>query len=60
MCGPGPLSDGAGNPPDGFDNPFDSGSIGRTGPMTALYVSSEGVRLELVRLPERPDLVPCR
>lgn len=58
--GPGPLSDGSGNPPPGFGNPFDRGSIARTGIDTAVFVSSGGVRLELVRLDRRPDLVPCR
>ena len=58
--GPGPLSDGAGNPPPGFDDPFDRGSITRTGNDAAVFVSSSGVRLELARLDNRPHLVPCR
>lgn len=58
--GPGPLSDGSGNPPPGFGNPFDRGSITRTSHDTAVFVSSDGVRLELARLDGRPDLVPCR
>lgn len=59
-AGPGPLSDGSGNPPPGFGNPFDRGSIARTGNDTALFVSSQGVRLDLVRLVNRPDVPPCR
>lgn len=58
--GPGPLSDGSGNPPPGFGNPFDHGSIARTSVDAAVFVSSGGVRVELVRLDRRPDIVPCR
>jgi hypothetical protein len=58
--GPGPLSDGSGNPPAGFGNPFLRGTIARTGDDSAAYVSSGGVRVVLVRLDRRPDLEPCR
>lgn len=58
--GPEPLNDGAGNPPDGFGNPFDDGTMQRTGSSTAVFVSSQGVRLELARLPARPNIEPCR
>lgn len=58
--GPGPLSHGSGNPPPGFEDPFDRGTITRTDDDTAVYVSSAGVRLELARLAARPDLIPCR
>lgn len=59
--GPGPMSDESGGSPPGFDDPFDRGSISRSGIDTATFVSSAGVRLDLVRLDSRPDLgVPCR
>lgn len=57
--GPGPLSDGSGNPPAGFGNPFDTGWIARTGDDTAAYQSSGGVPLFLQRLGEKPDDPPC-
>jgi hypothetical protein len=57
--GPGPLAEGLG-PPDGFGDPSDNGTIARTGPWTALYISGQDMRLELTRLDQRPDLVPCR
>lgn len=59
--GPGPMSDESGGSPPGFGDPFDHGTIARTGAFTATFVSSTGVRLDLVRLLGRPDLgVPCR
>jgi hypothetical protein len=44
----------------GFDSPFDRGTIARTGPLRAVFVSSVGTPLELSRLLERPDHVTCR
>jgi hypothetical protein len=58
VVGPERLADDLG-PPDGFGDPFDRGSIARTGLLTAVYVSSEDVRVDLVRLGERPDPPPC-
>ena len=58
--GPGQLSDGSGNPPPGFDKPFDRGSITLVSSDAAVFVSRRGIRIELVRLDNRPDLVPCR
>ena len=57
--GPGPLDDGAGNPPPGFGNPSDEGSIVRLDADRATYRSSEGVVLDLARLDERPDRGMC-
>ena len=57
--GPGPLSDGAGNPPPGFGNPSDTGWIARTGQDTASYQSSGGVPLFLRRLDQPPEADIC-
>ena len=56
--GPGPVADELGAPA-GFGDPFDNGTIARTSTWTAVYISSEDVRLELTRLDERPDVLPC-
>ena len=57
--GPGPLDDGSGNPPPGFGNPTDQGTIVRIDSERAVYRSSEGVFLTLKRLNQRPDVEPC-
>lgn len=57
--GPGPLSDGSGNPPPGFSNPTDQGTIRRTGIDSALYVSSQGIPLELRRVEGSPPPFIC-
>jgi len=40
--GPGPPDDGSGNPPAGFDNPFDHGTMRLTSGDIAEYRSSAG------------------
>jgi hypothetical protein len=59
VTGPGPLDDGAGNPPPGFGNPFDEGTISRLDVERATYRSSRGVVLNLERRDERPDAGAC-
>ncbi len=46
----GRTSDGQGNPPPGYDNPFDSGTIRLLPDGAAEYTSSRGVRLSLERV----------
>ena len=53
--GPGPLDDGAGNPPPGFGNPFDQGTMVRLDADQATYRSSAGVIPLLLRLDEPPN-----
>jgi hypothetical protein len=57
--GPGPLDDGAGNPPAGFGNPFDEGTIVRLDADHAMYRSSGGVVLMFRRLEQRPEMRAC-
>ena len=57
--GPGPLNDGSGNPPAGFDNPSDDGWIVRIDADEAGYQSSNGVPLFLQRLEEPPEPALC-
>lgn len=57
--GPGPLSDGQNNPPPGFGNPSDQGTLTLLDDRHATFVSSRGVRIDLVRLDERPELRHC-
>ena len=57
--GPGPLSDGSGNPPAGFGNPTDLGWIARTEADAAAFQSSRGVPLFLRRLDQQPDVGMC-
>lgn len=57
--GPEPLADGFGNPPSGFGDPTDLGRIWRTGPDTAVFVSSQGVRLDLERAAGPPERFIC-
>jgi hypothetical protein len=45
----GETSDGQGNPPPGYDNPYDAGTIRVLDDGTALYTSSQGYRLRLER-----------
>lgn len=54
----GETSDDAGNPPDGYDNPYDGGTIRLLPDGTAEYTSSGGVRLPLDRL-DGPDAYGC-
>jgi hypothetical protein len=55
----GPLSDGSGNPPPGFGNPSDEGSITLTSPDTAIYRTQFGERRELRRGTGLPYLEGC-
>ncbi|MGZ5374278.1 MAG: hypothetical protein ACXWDF_09685 [Aeromicrobium sp.] len=59
VTGPGPLSDGQGNPPAGFGNPYDQGMLTMLDDRHAMFVSSKGVRIDLVRLDERPEIPLC-
>jgi hypothetical protein len=55
----GVLDDGSGNPPPGFNNPFDEGTITLTGPDTAVYTSEFGERRELTRGGGLPAVQGC-
>jgi len=47
--GPGPISDGSGNPPPGFDNPYDNGTIQLLTHDRAEYQSRSGTVLRFNR-----------
>jgi hypothetical protein len=49
--GPGPASDGNGNPPAGFGNPIDRGTITLISPTLAQYRSSTGTVMQWRRHP---------
>jgi len=49
--GPGPASDGNGNPPVGFGNPIDRGTITLISPTLAQYRSSSGTMMQWRRHP---------
>jgi hypothetical protein len=49
--GPGPASDGNGNPPVGFGNPIDRGTITLISPALAQYRSSNGTVMQWRRHP---------
>lgn len=49
--GPGPASDGNGNPPVGFGNPIDRGTITLISPTLAQYRSSTGTMMQWRRHP---------
>jgi hypothetical protein len=49
--GPGPASDGSGNPPAGFDNPFDNGTIQLLSHDMAEYHSRSGTVMRFSRSP---------
>ena len=55
----GTLSDGSGNPPVGFNNPIDEGTVTLTAPDTAIYTSEFGERRELTRGDGLPPVVGC-
>lgn len=55
----GVLSDGRGNPPWGFGNPFDVGTVTLTSPETAIYQSSRGERRDLTRGNGLPAVEGC-
>lgn len=52
--------DGQGNPPAGYDDPFDSGTIRLLPDGTAELTSSKGVRLRLERSSAARAFEPCR
>lgn len=56
----GETSDGQGNPPDGYDNPYDSGTIRLLPDGTSEFTSSQGVRLRLERVTAARSFEPCR
>lgn len=49
--GPGPASDGNGNPPVGFGNPIDRGTVTLISPTLAHYRSSTGTMMQWRRHP---------
>src|SRR5438270_11891195 len=49
--GPGPASDGSANPPAGFDNPYDNGTIQLLSHDLAEYRSHSGTTVRLTRSP---------
>jgi hypothetical protein len=53
------LSDGSGNPPSGWGNPYDSGQMSLTSPATAEFRDSAGNSAHFARLPQGPDLAIC-
>jgi hypothetical protein len=55
--GPGPFSDGSGNPPAGFGNPVDQGTITLISPTLTQYRSSNGTVMQWSRHPG-PQISP--
>lgn len=55
----GVLSDGHANPPPGFGNPFDRGTITLTSSETAVYHSSFGEQRQLTRGNGLPAVAGC-
>ena len=53
------LSDGSGNPPEGFNNPIDHGTLTLMSEETAVYVSEFGERRELRRGGGLPSVEGC-
>jgi hypothetical protein len=53
------LTDGSGNPPPGWGNPYDSGEISLTSPTTAEFRDSAGTSAHFGSLPQGPDLAIC-
>ncbi len=47
--GPGPASDGSGNPPSGYGNPFDQGTMTLISPTLTQYRSSGGKVMQFSR-----------
>jgi len=56
----GETSDGQGNPPAGYDNPYDGGVIRLLADGTGEYTSSQGVLLRLERHNAATAFKPCR
>lgn len=56
----GETSDGQGNPPAGYANPYDRGTIRLLPDDSAEYTSSQGVRLRLERRGDGRSVEPCR
>ncbi len=57
--GPGPASDGSGNPPAGFGNPFDNGTITLISPTLTQYRSSAGTVMQWSRRAGPQISSPC-
>ena len=55
----GPASDGSGNPPAGYGNPFDDGTITLVSPVEARFVSAAGLLLPLTVHPGPKDVPGC-
>ena len=53
------LTDGSGNPPHGWGNPYDSGEMSLTSLTTADFRDSAGNTAHFARLPQGPDLAIC-
>jgi hypothetical protein len=52
-----PLSDGSGNPPAGWGNPYQDGTLGLTGPTTARFDSPAGsVTFQRTSLKQPPTI----
>lgn len=56
----GETSDGQGNPPAGYDNPYDRGTIRLLPDGTSEFTSSQGVGLRLERFSGARSFEPCR
>jgi hypothetical protein len=57
--GPGPASDGSGNPPAGYGNPYDRGMITLVSPTLAQYRSDSGAVLQWNRHAGPQISSPC-
>lgn len=55
----GETSDGQGNPPDGYNNPYDRGTIRLLPDGASEFTSSQGVRLRLERISPGRSFEPC-
>jgi hypothetical protein len=53
------LTDGSGNPPSGWGNPYDSGEMRLTSPAIAEFRDSAGNSAHFTRLAQGPDLAIC-
>lgn len=57
--GPGPASDGSGNPPTGYGNPFDQGTMTLISPTLTQYTSSGGRVMQFTRHAGPEISSPC-
>ena len=53
------LTDGSGNPPPGWGNPYDSGEMSLTSPPPAEFRDPAGNSAHFTELPQAPDLAIC-